>query len=704
MKKLILLAVTAFGLAQTSPAADLLWAPTDANWDLSSQNWTNTSTLLRAPFAQRDNVLLDDTGLAFPNPALGANLLSPSNVVVDTSSQYLITTASTGKLTNVCTLTKKGSGTLIIDNNAVITNSVSIESGTLQIGNASSRGTLGSGFPGFTAPVTVSSTLAYNRTSALNFTNDLSGSGTLSIPSTATGAWNLYGNNSMYAYTILHNGNMALLFGNAASIGTPSSIQSTAAAGVNVRLQMGGGVTLPDYCSINATLATGTTSTRFSVMSQAGVNTVNSPIYLAGGGYTDSNNRPWANLYAQGAGSTVTVNSPVADSDPTGNPFVGNFYLRGTGAGAVGYMYGTINLPSAQLLKDEASTWTLASTGNKATITYIANGRLNMGVPNALPVAQLTVVSPAVLDLAGFDQQAGPLWGSGSITNSSISSDVLLTLTNGGAYTGSIKDSGTTKIALKLLNPGAPTTQQLTGDPSYHGATTLELATAIALGNSGLPNSTPIEMGDGSSLDLSTKTDNTFTLGAAQTLKGNGTVHIKGNFINQGTVSLNVSKTSGVVTAAKLTVDASYSLTYGGTLYLELTGEDLTTSDTLPLFSSTGGYAGTFATIVPATPAAGLLWNTNTLTTDGILRIAAPSSIPTTPTNITCTVVGGGTQLEIAWPQDYTGWKLQGQTNSLSVGISNTWFDVPDSATTNRVYMPIDPANGSVFYRLYYQP
>ncbi len=129
-----------------------------------------------------------------------------------------------------------------------------------------------------------------------------------------------------------------------------------------------------------------------------------------------------------------------------------------------------------------------------------------------------------------------------------------------------------------------------------------------------------------------------------------------------------------------------------------------TSADTLPLFSADSDkYAGSFTTIIPTTPGSGLSWDTSTLNTDGTLRIVS-APIPTTPTNITFAVVSGGSQLEIGWPESYTGWTLQGQTNAITVGISNNWFDVPDSAMTNRVFLPIDPANGSVFYRLRYQP
>lgn len=57
-----------------------------------------------------------------------------------------------------------------------------------------------------------------------------------------------------------------------------------------------------------------------------------------------------------------------------------------------------------------------------------------------------------------------------------------------------------------------------------------------------------------------------------------------------------------------------------------------------------------------------------------------------------------GNTLDISWP--ITGGRLETQTNSLSVGISTNWVTVPGSAATNRVVVPIDQANGSVFYRL----
>jgi hypothetical protein len=53
-----------------------------------------------------------------------------------------------------------------------------------------------------------------------------------------------------------------------------------------------------------------------------------------------------------------------------------------------------------------------------------------------------------------------------------------------------------------------------------------------------------------------------------------------------------------------------------------------------------------------------------------------------------------GNNLDLSWP--VAGGRLQVQTNSLS----STWLDVPNSTTTNRIVVPVDPTNASVFYRL----
>jgi hypothetical protein len=56
--------------------------------------------------------------------------------------------------------------------------------------------------------------------------------------------------------------------------------------------------------------------------------------------------------------------------------------------------------------------------------------------------------------------------------------------------------------------------------------------------------------------------------------------------------------------------------------------------------------------------------------------------------------------MSLTWSSLNYGYVLQAQTNNLNVGIGGNWFPVPGSEQTNRIDMPIDPANPAVFFRL----
>jgi prepilin-type processing-associated H-X9-DG protein len=103
-------------------------------------------------------------------------------------------------------------------------------------------------------------------------------------------------------------------------------------------------------------------------------------------------------------------------------------------------------------------------------------------------------------------------------------------------------------------------------------------------------------------------------------------------------------------------------------------------------------------------------WNTNLLelivtnaygVTSNFFRLSITNVVNSIPTNIVFSVTGGN-QLTLSWPADHTGWRLQSQTNSITVGIRTNWVDVSGSTTTNQVLVPINPTNGSVFYRMIY--
>jgi hypothetical protein len=96
-------------------------------------------------------------------------------------------------------------------------------------------------------------------------------------------------------------------------------------------------------------------------------------------------------------------------------------------------------------------------------------------------------------------------------------------------------------------------------------------------------------------------------------------------------------------------------------------------------------------------PAQNLFW-TNNLAVNGSIAVVAAVTVNPNPTNIIATVNAGA--LTLSWPQDHTGWTLQVQTNSSAVGLGTNWVNVPGSAATNAVVVPVNANNAAVFYRL----
>ena len=53
--------------------------------------------------------------------------------------------------------------------------------------------------------------------------------------------------------------------------------------------------------------------------------------------------------------------------------------------------------------------------------------------------------------------------------------------------------------------------------------------------------------------------------------------------------------------------------------------------------------------------------------------------------------------LQFNWPADHTGWRLQMNTDLSAPG---GWVTISNSAATNQIRLPFDPAQTNVFFRL----
>jgi len=136
------------------------------------------------------------------------------------------------------------------------------------------------------------------------------------------------------------------------------------------------------------------------------------------------------------------------------------------------------------------------------------------------------------------------------------------------------------------------------------------------------------------------------------------------------------------------------TLTYGGTLVLKNIGGVLAVNDTFDLFDAST-FSSSFSGLVSYTPGQAVTWDTSNLGVNGTVKVASLVAVP-----VTMTTVATGGNLNLSWPVDQLGWRLEWQTNPLAVGVSNNWVTVAGSTEVTAVTVAIVPGNPTAFFRL----
>jgi predicted alpha-1,6-mannanase (GH76 family) len=93
-------------------------------------------------------------------------------------------------------------------------------------------------------------------------------------------------------------------------------------------------------------------------------------------------------------------------------------------------------------------------------------------------------------------------------------------------------------------------------------------------------------------------------------------------------------------------------------------------------------------------------WSTNQARAHYLAAVT--NKVNVTPSQLQTSLAGGGGSMTLSWPSDQIGWRLEAQTNPLSVGLGGNWVTVGNSSRTNSVIVSLAGSNSVVFYRLVY--
>ena len=422
----------------------------------------------------------------------------------------------------------------------------------------------------------------------------------------------------------------------------------------------------------------------------------------------------------------VTPNSTVSiDSDNLSDQFYGNV----TGDAA------STNLLVAAISAGSATKQWQSFPGTVVILTnaelrFAQTGDMNNGGDNT------TFVVDGVLHVRNVGTVSlGALTGAGVINNPTVSDFGTFVIGAKGintAFTGGIEGNN------HIAKTGAGTLT-LSSNFLHTGYTTISNGVLELIAPAMPSNSTNINVMAGAVLDARDIgyssnyveaevtntviiTNNTLLIGTGtipQTLRGGGT--IRGNVLVGPLGTVSPGESTGILTVTtNITLGGSTimevdragspnsdglvasSITYGGSLTVTNSGDNLFGGDTVTFTLFSGALGGTFTSI--AMPPSALPPNhywTNKVYVDG--TVAVVSTVNTNPPVLTNVLVGGNT-LQLSWAEDRMGgYVLQFQTNALSVGISTNWVTETASLFTNKWIVPIVGSNETVFCRLILQ-
>lgn len=186
-------------IVAASGSGGLLWTGnTNANWDTTTENWLNTNDAPVA-FTSGNSAIFDDSSLV-TNVNLAAALFPQTVTFSNNVNTY--TLGGSGKISGGASLVLAGTGTTILNETGGndFNGGISINTGTLQVGNGGPGGNPGVG------GISDNSALVFNSSGSVLVSGAISGSGALTQQGPGTVI--LAGGNTYAGSTIINGGTL----------------------------------------------------------------------------------------------------------------------------------------------------------------------------------------------------------------------------------------------------------------------------------------------------------------------------------------------------------------------------------------------------------------------------------------------------------------------------------------------------------------
>lgn len=560
----------------TRSSSSVIWSGTSANWDfLTTSNWLKSGT--SDVFALGDSVTFNNQGNAQTNVNLVGDLPIGQMTVETATNDYSFT--GTGSIAGVGGITKNGTGVLkMLNASNTYTGKTIINGGTIEVSGLALAGENSSiGAATITNPSYITFTNSklsykgiYNSLTDRGIT--ISGQDTLDLVTsgkTVTLSGTIAGTGQLVKTGV---GNLALMGSNTYSGGTVVKIGN---------IDLGAG----------STFGSGT-------------------VTFMGGSVNVTGSYPNANW---------NINVPQGYTGSISAPNYCNFSGTLTGDGTLNIM--------VPFVRDEFSGNWSAFTGTINVTTDADGGELRLNNANGYANTTFNLAQAGVHMF--FNPASSSNNGVQTVNIGALSGVAKTALYDENWVIGSKNTDATFsgKIYSNSLTKVGTGTFMLTDTCFYTNSTTV---------NGGV-----LSLGQIACLNGSLIVNNGGTIIGNGVIKGVGTISgtmAPGlNSIGKLTFNNNVTlggTSSTLIEVKKLpivndVVSSTGTITYNGTLNITNIGTTaFANGDSIQIFKA-AKYAGAFASIVPATPGAGLVWDLSDLNTKGIIRVANLLSVKT---------------------------------------------------------------------------